>query len=391
MDDNRIYFFLGVGAVLSVVFGSFNLQPQIIKVLTGGSLIITICFLAYCFREVNNNVLYLTLNVLLIYALFQIGRCILNPTEVGFTTFIFSPFNVFCCCLPFFVVLVDNDDFLKQTIILALICSVLSVLFINAIGLAPALLFLFFPFIKENLTFLLIFLCSCLLDVLFGLGFFVENSNRSFLLEIAVLSVMWIVVWKMKDIRLIKISIFILILLPVLLLLSIVIFEDSIFSMLGLLISNEEMSGDTRTFLYLEIFQNMESWTDWFLGLGYNAKFFSDYFFNSPDPDGDFYWRSNVEVYFLQLLLKGGIILVILHYSIIIYAIINCLRNSTNTFCYACAMYLAVFILLSFIIDYPSRIPMAQIIPWLCVGICCSEKWLNMPDVSVVNENINEQ
>lgn len=82
---------------------------------------------------------------------------------------------------------------------------------------------------------------------------------------------------------------------------------------------------DTRSFLYTELFQDLNS-KQLFIGKGFLGTYFSPYFLmiqQSGDTSGDTFTRFTSEVGFLQLLLKGGFTLFILYTFPLLYAAIK--------------------------------------------------------------------
>jgi hypothetical protein len=65
-------------------------------------------------------------------------------------------------------------------------------------------------------------------------------------------------------------------------------------------------SHDTRSFLYLEVFANLTEDAAWLLGSGYDGMYFSQFFYDLGR--GDHHLRIDIEVGFLALLLKTGLV-----------------------------------------------------------------------------------
>ena len=360
----------------------FNLQPQFVKIMTGGLQFLSVLLLLPHLVGLSNKKINITLKLLFLYIVIQIIRCLVSPTDVAFTTYIFSPFNVFYSSLPLFMLLAFNSNLIRKLVLISAFCCFVSLFIVSATGIGSFMLFLFGSYIRKRKIMFLVFLISIGYDILFGLGVFGIKSARSFLLEICLMTVFGVIVYILRSRKLLKLTMFSILLIPVILVSSIFIYEASILEVINEYggSNNEVVGSDTRTFLYLEIIQNLKSINDWLFGLGYNARYFSEYFLTTTSELADHYMRSNVEVGFLQLLLKGGIILVVFHYSILITAVINGIRKSRNMFCLGCSLFLTGYIFLSFIVDYPSRNPVVQVVPWICAGVCFSEIYLGMSD-----------
>ena len=385
MSYRLIYICIGFASFLTVVFHMFNQQPQFVKILTGGLQFLSVIFLSFNLHKLHNKTLRVFLRLILLYVLIQITRCLLFPTEIAFTTFIFSPYNVFWCSLPLFILLTNDNSFIRKYLKLSIVCCLLSIFVLRAIGLGVFILCVFSPYFKKRKASLLITTIAIGVDVAYGLGVLGIESARTYLLEIVVMLWAGFAIWILQSKKLAKWSAIFLLAFPIILVLSIFTFEDSILKMVNEYggANNEVIGSDTRTFLYVEIIQNMNSLSDWLFGLGYNARYFSEFFLNSTSENADFYMRTNVEVGFLQLLLKGGIILVFMHYYLLIRAVYTGIKNSSNLLCNGCALFIAGYILLSFIVDYPSRNPIVQILPWICAGICFSKNMLSKSDKEI--------
>ncbi len=128
---------------------------------------------------------------------------------------------------------------------------------------------------------------------------------------------------------------------------------------------------DTRTFLYYEVFQDLKLNNAFLLGKGLNAGYASEVFGT--------YSRPIVEVGFLQILLKTGVVGFILYISVIISSIAMTLRKSRSLFMKSLGLLLVGYVLMIFIeniIGYN----MLNIMIWIAVGMCHSETLLELSD-----------
>lgn len=67
---------------------------------------------------------------------------------------------------------------------------------------------------------------------------------------------------------------------------------------------------DTRSFLFVEFFNDVKG-KDLVFGKGYLGKYYSPYFKDWEGESGDHSFRFSIEVGYLQIILKGGIVLVL--------------------------------------------------------------------------------
>ena len=115
---------------------------------------------------------------------------------------------------------------------------------------------------------------------------------------------------------------------------------------------------DTRTFLYTEIFDDLGV-RDLIFGRGFQGTYFSPYFLwlqtNNNDFTGDFYYRFAVEVGFLQLLLKGGIIYFVLYMTPLVAAVYKGLfTRHTSRVAFLISVYIAAELLVMFVENIPA-------------------------------------
>ena len=122
---------------------------------------------------------------------------------------------------------------------------------------------------------------------------------------------------------------------------------------------------DTRTFLYFEVFQDLMHSKAHVFGKGLNAGYYSESF-------GTFS-RGIVEVGFLQILLKTGILGTLLYLSVIISAIFKALSKSRNLFIKSLGFLLASYVLMLFLENVVAY-NLLNIVTWIVVGMCHSEK-----------------
>ncbi len=120
---------------------------------------------------------------------------------------------------------------------------------------------------------------------------------------------------------------------------------------------------DTRTFLYFEVFQDLMANNAFVFGKGIGSGYLSEAF--------ETYDRSTVEVGFLQILLKTGIIGVLLYLSVIVSAIYKALGRSKSMFMKSLGLLLASYVLLIFIENVVAY-NLLNVVIWITVGICHS-------------------
>lgn len=109
------------------------------------------------------------------------------------------------------------------------------------------------------------------------------------------------------------------------------------------LISNYNISTiDTRSFLLIEFFEDVKG-MDLIFGRGYLGSYYSQYFQNWSGENGDHFQRFNLEIGFLQIILKGGLILLVTMLAVFIKSIYKGMTNSVlNSFNFQISIWLLV-------------------------------------------------
>jgi hypothetical protein len=132
---------------------------------------------------------------------------------------------------------------------------------------------------------------------------------------------------------------------------------------------------DTRTFLYYEVFQDLQYNNAFVFGKGIGSGYMSEVF--------ETYSRSMAEVGFLQILLKTGILGVILYISVIVSAIYKALGRSKSVFLKSLGLLLTSYIILIFI-ENVIAYNLLNVIIWIIVGICHSPALRNLKDDELI-------
>ncbi len=143
--------------------------------------------------------------------------------------------------------------------------------------------------------------------------------------------------------------------------------------------SEKELLTDTRTFLYLEIMEDLIKNDSYVFGKGPLGRYYSNYFLYN---EGDSFNRIVVEVGVLQYLLKGGFIYLILVISLFYTGIKYSLKNSKSLYLRRLAFLLIFFILLSFIENVP-KYSFKFVLNWILLGICLSKYYIDLKDEDI--------
>jgi hypothetical protein len=136
---------------------------------------------------------------------------------------------------------------------------------------------------------------------------------------------------------------------------------------------SEHFDEDTRSGVEMCFYSDLTT-RDWIIGKGINGQYYC------PILDENISgYRTVIETDYLQLILRGGIINLVLLLLIMIPAVINGLFFSRNLLSKAAGAW----ILLWLFYLYPTSVTtfsLHYILVWMCVGICYSKKIRNIPE-----------
>jgi len=131
---------------------------------------------------------------------------------------------------------------------------------------------------------------------------------------------------------------------------------------------------DTRTFLYFEVFQDLKMNNAFLFGKGMNAGYYSAAF--------QTYQRPIVEVCFLQVLLKTGIVGFLLYISLIISAIYKALSRSKSNYLKSLGLLLVGYTIMIFI-ENQIAYNLLNVLIWVVIGMCHSEELRRLSDKEI--------
>jgi len=111
---------------------------------------------------------------------------------------------------------------------------------------------------------------------------------------------------------------------------------------------------------------------DWVIGRGMRGEYYSP-----TMEDGNF--RGTIETDYLNMILKGGLINLVLLLMILVPAIFNGIFRSKNTLSKAAGLWIFIWLLNT----YPSTVQVFSLyymLVWICAGICYSTTIRNIPE-----------
>jgi hypothetical protein len=153
------------------------------------------------------------------------------------------------------------------------------------------------------------------------------------------------------------------------------LYNQSNFGIFNFLV--ERSDEDTRTGVEDAMKEDMSS-TEWIIGKGVNGEYYCPNI-DALDATG---YRNVVETGFLQVMLKGGWISLILILLITLPAIYSGIVKSKNVLSKASGIHILMWVLFM----YPTvtnTFSFHHLLTWVCIGICYSPQILNMTDAEV--------
>jgi hypothetical protein len=133
----------------------------------------------------------------------------------------------------------------------------------------------------------------------------------------------------------------------------------------------ERATEDTRSGVEKYFFMDMKGW-DWVIGRGMSGEYYSL-------TMGVGNHRGTLETDYLNMILKGGLINLVLLLMILIPAIVNGIFRSKNTLSKGAGLWILIWLLNT----YPSTVQVFSLyymLVWISVGICYSKTIRNIPE-----------
>jgi hypothetical protein len=180
---------------------------------------------------------------------------------------------------------------------------------------------------------------------------------------------------------------FLMLLIPLFLIQTSIETNQSVFQKYLPNISETQLSIDTRTFLYIEIFDDLLKSNTLITGKGASGTYYSEYF---STAEGDSDTRLTVEVGLLAILLKGGLIAVFINLLILLIAIYLAFFRSKNFYVIGVGYMLFIHTIILFI-ENLSSFSSYNFIIWIFIGVCLSKEIRNLSNQQIKNILFNEK
>ena len=230
--------------------------------------------------------------------------------------------------------------------------------------------------LKTNKKFILI--STVLLSLI---SYFLSDRTmiiRIFLLLIALISMTHYIKHNSKWVLNV---LFILIFIPGILIQNSITNNKSVITRLMSGVLDEELSTDTRTFLYTEVYTDLKKTNNFIAGKGANGTYFSDYFYETQEDTSN---RLSVEVGVLSIMLKSGLIGVILYLLILFSAIYFSFFKSNNYYVIGIGMMLLMYTIILFI-ENSVGYSLSNIFVWFFIGIALSKEMRSKSNKEIFN------
>jgi hypothetical protein len=137
----------------------------------------------------------------------------------------------------------------------------------------------------------------------------------------------------------------------------------------------ENLTNDTRTFLYVEVFSTLIKDGDMTIGKGATGKYKSEYF-QDESGNGE---RHASEVGFLNIILYSGIIGLVIYALILFIASYYAIYQSSNFLCKMLGLLLICRWLLFFTEEF-TNFDLNTFFTWLLIGLLCNKEFRSMTD-----------
>ena len=135
------------------------------------------------------------------------------------------------------------------------------------------------------------------------------------------------------------------------------------------------LTADTRTFLYVEVFQTMNENGTWLFGGGAVAKYKSIYFTELVTGN----MRYGTEVGFLNTLLNSGLIGILFYFLILLVSSYYAIYKSNNNLCKMMGLLIASRWIL-FFLEELTQFDLNLYFLWLIIGVVSTNKFRSFTD-----------
>lgn len=375
--------------ILTCYWGTFYEAPTIIKLFFSLLIWCALLFFPYILI-INNDFSRATnffLKALLLMGIAQTIRSALSTDPLlhaygnKWLTLFLNEYTMFLFIPPIFVYLGNRDEglfFLKKFTFSFLLIGLVFIVLLK-LPLAEMAVFvgLFYPYVDRKYRILIII---TIVEAIL-LGFIAVRS--CFIVLFFTFSA-YFLVYKLKKKIAIKLFCLFFTIAPIFLVFSILTLGESKESILNVVLekvspNSDEMAVDTRTFIYLEMAEDLTDNESWMLGKGAYTHYYSTLFSRNSSDDSD---RMVSEVAFLNFLMHGGMIYVFFYFGLLLLGVYKGLK-SNNKFVQSIAIIIIGWYFNSFI-GTIIGCRFSHLAFFLLVGVCLSPHWRNRTDEDIM-------
>ena len=359
-------------------------DPKYVLAIGSAIIIVFLYFTTYWRADLKGNNLSLLFDILILWFFISLTRSILEITTLrGIISFMFDNYLALSFFPLLFFIIGINSNYFHMTNKILFIYVVLAFLFsLPFIHNFELQLYLVYPLFFIILTIPLRRSAERILIVSISITVIVVSlTNRAGIIRIlfsfCIVAAYFIMHKVHINKKLLYTLVFIVLMIP-LASLYLGLKGQSVFQMIlgdeNTPYSQLNPYADTRTFLYYEVFQDLKTNDVLLFGKGLNAGYDS--------PSFHTYRREVVEVGFLQILMKTGIVGFILYFSVLVVAIFKSIGRSNNLFLKALGFLLTGYIIMLFI-ENQLAYNLFNICIWLVVGMCYSPVLRDLNDKEI--------
>lgn len=389
-----IYIIATATLIVSSFWGLFFMAPSLIKAIY--SLCIWFCVFIFPYKLIKSNhfieIANYLLRILLAMALIQIFRSAFSTEKYMYVignkwiTLFGNEYTSLLFLPPLFTYLGTlkySIYVLKRATLLYLFIGLLLSLFGKfPIAILSTYALAFYPYVNKKYKILIIIaFIEAIIKSSFG-----ENPTRMYLIIILFSLIAYFLVYTLKSKRIMKIFAITVIISPIILFIPTLFLsgnKTSTFQQIQKLIiqksGNEDMAIDTRTFLYMEMADDLSKTDSWLFGKGAFSKYYSSYFDQSNISK---YGRISSEVPLLNYLLRGGIAYVLIYFAIILFAAYLAIWKGNNQFVQYIGIIALGWYFNSFVGDI-TGCRFYHIAFFILIGCCLSKQWLYLNNYKI--------
>lgn len=379
---------------ISSFWGLYFMAPSSVKALY--SMCMWISFALFPYVLIKHNDFTKTgnyfLGSLIIMAVIQILRSVVNSDPAldalgnKWVTLFGNEYTALLMLPPLFTYIGTLNygvNLLKTTTYFYLVAGVVLSIFMKfPLSMISIFVVIFYPYVNKRFRILIIIaIIEAFIKATTG-----DNPTRMYIIIIGFALCSYVLVYIIKNVKLLKIFSAGVLISPLLLFVPILDFanqDETTFQKMQEYIiqknNDESFSTDTRTFLYTEMAEDLTATDSWFFGKGAFSRYYSAFFDNSSIGR---FGRLSSEVPFLNYLLRGGICYVISYFGLLIYAIYLGIWKGKNKLVKSIAIIASGWYFNSFIGDI-TGCRFYHLAFFILLGCCLSRKWLNYTDEDI--------